>query len=131
MGERPSPHRTPRETSTVARLEDLTKGALVRGVVADAPVTVVDVTWHGSDTTTLTNTLPDLTQAQRLRCRDYQPTLAITGEGCGWACRGDANDLRRCLIVSPEPLVEHARLAGALANQAYGSGNRLGATWRS
>jgi hypothetical protein len=32
----------------MARLEDLTKGALVRGVLGDRVVKVVDIAWHGS-----------------------------------------------------------------------------------
>lgn len=37
----------------VARLEDLTKGALVSGVLSDRPVRVVDVDWHGSNASPL------------------------------------------------------------------------------
>ncbi len=40
----------------MARLEDLTKGALVSGVLADRAVKVVDVDWHGSSAITLTYT---------------------------------------------------------------------------
>jgi len=40
----------------MARLEDLTKGALVRGVLTDRAVKVVDVDWHGSNAVTLTFT---------------------------------------------------------------------------
>ena len=40
----------------MARLEDLTKGALVRGVLADRAVKVVDAEWHGSNAITLTYT---------------------------------------------------------------------------
>ncbi|MBX3030769.1 MAG: DUF3883 domain-containing protein [Chloroflexi bacterium] len=79
---------------TVARLEDLTKGALVRGVVADSLVTVVDVTWHGSDTITLTYTLPDGTPAQRLRTREDEADMSIAQEGRAWAFDGDADDFR-------------------------------------
>ena len=38
----------------MARLEDLTKGAAVRGVLPDRLVTVVDVKWHGSAVVELT-----------------------------------------------------------------------------
>jgi hypothetical protein len=41
----------------VARLEDLTRGALVRGVLADRAVKVVDVAWHSTGAITLTLTL--------------------------------------------------------------------------
>jgi hypothetical protein len=33
----------------VAQLEELTRGAAIRGILPDAPVTVVDVAWYGSN----------------------------------------------------------------------------------
>jgi hypothetical protein len=32
----------------MARLEDLTRGATVKGILPDRLVTIVDVKWHGS-----------------------------------------------------------------------------------
>lgn len=40
----------------MARLEELTKGAIVRGVVGDRRVRVVDVAWHGSSAVMLAYT---------------------------------------------------------------------------
>jgi hypothetical protein len=40
----------------MSRLEELSKGALVRGVFADRAVKVVSVDWHGSSAITLTYT---------------------------------------------------------------------------
>jgi len=82
------------EDRTVARLEDLTKGALVRGVVVDALATVVDVSWHGTDTITLTYTTPDGTPGQRLLYRDQEAELSVAREGRPWAFDGDAADFR-------------------------------------
>lgn len=39
---------------SVACREDLTKGALIGGGVADGAVSVVDITWHGSEVLTVT-----------------------------------------------------------------------------
>src|SRR5262249_42532625 len=36
------------EGTNMARLEDLTRGAAVKGILPDSLVTVVDVKWHGS-----------------------------------------------------------------------------------
>lgn len=36
------------------RLEDLTKGATVTGVLPERVITVIDTQWHGSDVVTLT-----------------------------------------------------------------------------
>ena len=38
----------------LARLEDLSKGALVKGIIPGTSVSVVDVKWHGSDVVELT-----------------------------------------------------------------------------
>lgn len=38
----------------MAKLEDLKENASVRGILPDAPVTVVKVQWHGSEALTLT-----------------------------------------------------------------------------
>ncbi|MEW6573756.1 MAG: hypothetical protein AB1374_09010 [Bacillota bacterium] len=38
----------------MARLEDLTRGAMVKGILPDGPVTVVDVRWLGSVAVELT-----------------------------------------------------------------------------
>jgi hypothetical protein len=40
----------------MSRLEDLTPGALVRGVLPDRRVRVVQVEWHGTNALTLTYT---------------------------------------------------------------------------
>ncbi|MGK7949207.1 MAG: hypothetical protein AB4368_10495 [Xenococcaceae cyanobacterium] len=46
------------------RLEDLTKGATVRGILPDRVITVIDTQWHGEDVVTLT----------------YRDTNGITGD---------------------------------------------------
>jgi hypothetical protein len=87
----PSPLRTPERgrRPPIARLEDLTKGALVSGILADHAVTVVDVTWHGSEVLTLTYRTADGQVAERLVYRDDEPRLAIVEEGKPWAFDGD------------------------------------------
>jgi superfamily II DNA or RNA helicase len=74
----------------MARLEDLTKGALVRGVLADRAVKVVDVDWHGSNAVTLTFT-DDATgkPSQELLYRDDEPRLSVEQAGRAWSMDGD------------------------------------------
>src|SRR5260370_40906732 len=70
----------------MARLEDLTKGALVRGVLADRGVKVVDVDWHGSNAITLT--FPDDSTGkpgQELLYRDDEPRLTVERAGRAWS----------------------------------------------
>jgi SNF2 family DNA or RNA helicase len=80
---------------TVARLEDLTKGAVVRGVLTDRAVRVVDVEWHGSNAITLTYTddsagKPD----QELLYRDNEPQLSVERVGRAWAMDADGSLFR-------------------------------------
>lgn len=74
----------------MSRLEDLTKGALVRGVLADRAVKVIDVVWHGSSAITLTYT-DDLTGRadQELLYRDDEPHLAVEQAGRAWSMDSD------------------------------------------
>jgi hypothetical protein len=38
----------------MARLEDLTRGASLRGIIPNVLVTIIDVQWYGSDAVALT-----------------------------------------------------------------------------
>ncbi len=51
------------------RLEDLTRGATVRGILPDRVITVIDTQWHGSDVITLTYN--SLSARQNVICIDY------------------------------------------------------------
>lgn len=42
------------EDARMARLEELTRGAALRGILPDSVVAVVDVAWYGSDAVSLT-----------------------------------------------------------------------------
>ncbi|MGH3644338.1 MAG: hypothetical protein ACRDUX_35570 [Mycobacterium sp.] len=59
----------------MARLEEITKGAAVKGVLPDQSVSVVDVQWHGSNTVTLTYRDAAGKVDQELLYRDREPTL--------------------------------------------------------
>jgi len=87
------------------RLEDLTPGAQVKGILAGGPVTVIGVKWHGSNALELTykdgEGRPDVT----LLYRDHEPSLEILQPGRQWSFTADG-DLRRFMVVSPGNLVE-------------------------
>jgi SNF2 family DNA or RNA helicase len=79
----------------MARLEELTKGALVRGVLADGTVKVVDVAWHGSSAVTLTYTDHSSGKAgQELLYRDDEPRLAVEQAGRAWSMDADGHMFR-------------------------------------
>ncbi len=71
----------------MARLEQLTRGAAVRGILADGLVTVVDVEWHGSDTVTLTYRDAAGRVDNQLLYRE--PSLELVTEGRPWSFDGD------------------------------------------
>src|SRR5260221_14789709 len=79
----------------MARLEELTKGALVRGVYPDRAVKVVDAAWHGSSAVTLTFTDEATGRAdQELLYRDDEPRLIVDQAGRAWSMDGDGHLFR-------------------------------------
>ena len=95
----------------MARLEDLTRDASVRGILPDRLITVVDVKWHGSNVVELTYKDGSGHLGNELIYRDREPTLEVISTGRPWSFDGDgalfrlaskltASDLRTCLILS-------------------------------
>ena len=76
-------------TPEATTLEQLTPGAIVRGVVPDAAVSVVSVQWHGSDALTLVYREPSGRVADRLVMRSEAFELAIVESGRPWSFEGD------------------------------------------
>jgi len=60
-----------------ARLEDLTPGTRVSGIVPDAPIEVVQASWHGTSALTLTYRTLDGRVGEQLVYRDMEPQLAV------------------------------------------------------
>src|SRR5579871_6471015 len=73
----------------MARLEELTRGASVKGILSDGLVTVLDAKWIGSLAVELTykNAAGDL--GNELLYRDREPTLEIVSVGRPWSFDGD------------------------------------------
>src|SRR5438552_3462233 len=92
----------------MARLEDLSKGAAVRGVLPEAVVTVVDVKWHGSEVVELTYKESSSGRlGSELLFRDREPSLAILAAGRPWSFDGDGELLR---LVSEAMRIRFAHL---------------------
>jgi len=90
-----------------ARLEDLTSGASVRGILPDALVTVVGVQWFGSEALELTYKGPTGQVANRLLYRDDEARLEIAEEGHPWSFDGDGSLFR---LVSEAQRIRLAHL---------------------
>ncbi|MDA8090382.1 MAG: helicase-related protein [Nitrospiraceae bacterium] len=78
----------------MAKLEDLTRGASVKGILPDSLVTVVDVTWHGSAVIELVYKDASGRLGQELLYRDREPTIEIVSVGRPWSFDGDGGLLR-------------------------------------
>jgi hypothetical protein len=65
----------------LARLEELTRGASVWGVLPHRAVTVVDIAWHGSNVIELTYKDAAGRLGSELLCRDREPTLEVVDAG--------------------------------------------------
>src|SRR6202163_2227971 len=73
----------------MGRLEELTRGASVKGVLPDGLVTVVDVKWHGSDVVELIYKDSAGKLGSELLYRDREPTLGLAAAGVPWSFDGD------------------------------------------
>lgn len=71
------------------RLEDLQPDSIVRGILPDAFVTVVNVSWHGSDALTLVYRGPSGRVLDEILYRHDEPRLEIVEAGRPWSFDGD------------------------------------------
>ncbi|MEN9219054.1 MAG: DEAD/DEAH box helicase, partial [Gloeomargarita sp. DG_2_bins_126] len=76
------------------KLEDLTRGAIVRGILPNETVTIIDAKWHGSDVVELTYKDLKGQPHTELLFRDRESTLEIVTEGLPWSFAGDGALLR-------------------------------------
>jgi superfamily II DNA or RNA helicase len=78
----------------MARLEDLTRGAQVKGLHPDGPVTIVDVTWHGSACAEVTYKDARGRPHTELLFRDREASLELVASGQTWSFEADGGLLR-------------------------------------
>jgi superfamily II DNA or RNA helicase len=75
-------------------LNELKRGATVKGILPDGLVTVVDVKWHGTAVVELTYKDASGRLGNELLYRDREPTLEIASAGRPWSFDGDGAMLR-------------------------------------
>ncbi len=78
----------------MARFEDLTRGAAVKGILPDRLVIIVDIKWHGSDVIEVTYKDASGRPAIELFFRDREPSLEIVTQGTPFSFDGDAAQFR-------------------------------------
>lgn len=94
----------------VSRLEDLSTGALVRGVLADRVVRVVHVEWRGSDALTPTCTDDEGRPGPELLYRTDEARLAVEEPEGAWSLDTNGHLFR---LVSEEKRISLAYLFDA------------------
>ena len=78
----------------MTQLENLTRGATVRGLLPNQNVTVIDTQWHGSDVVEITYKDANGQPHTELLLRDNETTLEIVTEGRPWSFDGDGGSFR-------------------------------------
>src|SRR6266567_2951762 len=78
----------------MAQLEQLTRGATIKGILPDTLVTVVDVEWHGDVAITLTYRDAAGRVNHDILYRDREPGIEIATVGLPWSFDGDGALLR-------------------------------------
>ena len=76
------------------KLEDLQPNAVVRGILPDALVTVVNVQWFGSEALELTYKSPTGRVANELLYRHDEARLEVVEQGRPWSFDGDGGLFR-------------------------------------
>ncbi len=112
----------------MARLEDLTRGASVKGVLPDGLVTVIDIKWHGSSVVELTYRDTAGRLGSELLYRDDEPRLAVASAGRPWSFDGDGSLFRlvsearriRLAYLFDTVLAVHTSLVEPLPHQITG-----------
>jgi superfamily II DNA or RNA helicase len=78
----------------MAILEELKQGALVKGILPNSPVTIINIEWHGSDVAEVTYRDNRGQLGNELLFRDREPQLEISEPGTHWAFNADGEMFR-------------------------------------
>lgn len=78
----------------MARLEDITKDAIVKGILANAAVKIIDAKPIGSNALKIVYEGPDGATDQEILYRDREPTLELVEIGRPWSFTGDGSLFR-------------------------------------
>ncbi|MFM7882817.1 MAG: hypothetical protein ACKO8H_13595, partial [Microcystis panniformis] len=78
----------------MTKLEELTSGSIVNGILPNQSITVIEAKWHGGDAVELTYKDTNGQPYTELLLRYREPTLEILTEGRPWGFDGDGALLR-------------------------------------
>lgn len=91
----------------MATLENVTKGALVKGVAGSDAVSVIDVKWHGSDVMEVFYTDIHGKPGSTLTYRDQEHELEILEASARWSFTGDGETFRLAMEAVRIRLAHH------------------------
>jgi len=109
----------------MVRLEDLTRGASLRGILPDEVVTIINVIWYGSDAVELTYKNTHGRPHAVLLYRESESSLDLVSIGRPWSFDGDgylfrlvseAHRIRLAHLFDPV-LAVHTSLVDPLPHQ--------------
>ncbi|MCL6590153.1 MAG: DUF3883 domain-containing protein [Firmicutes bacterium] len=109
----------------MARLEELTRDSVIKGILPDALVTIIDVKWHGSNAIEVTYKDNHGHLGNELIFRDRENSLEIASIGLPWSFDADgkmfrlvseANRIRLAYLFDPL-LAVHTSLIEPLPHQ--------------
>jgi superfamily II DNA or RNA helicase len=106
----PSPNvaqHLPTAVLSMARIETITRGSSVRGILPEGLATVVDVKWLGNVAIEITYKDSSGRLGNELIYRDREPTLEVVTEGRSWSFDGDGALFR---LVSEARRIQLAHL---------------------
>ncbi|TYO92796.1 helicase-related protein [Desulfallas thermosapovorans] len=89
------------------RLEDLARGTMVKGILPDTAVTIIDVTWYGTAAVEITYKDNHGQTGQELLYRDREPALELVSPGQTWQLDADGAKFR---LVSEAHRIKLAHL---------------------
>lgn len=91
----------------MARLEELTPRAQLKGLFPDRDVTIVAVQWHGNSAVTMTYRDDDGRPGEQLLFRDDEARLLVAEPGAAWSFDADGDSFR---LVSEAQRIRLAHL---------------------
>src|SRR5438094_738427 len=109
----------------MSRLEEITPGAAIKGILPDALVSAISAQWFGSEALELTYKDPSGRVANQLLYRHDEPRIEVVEEGRPWSFDGDgalfrlvseAHRLRLAHLFDPV-LAVHTSLVDPLPHQ--------------
>ena len=100
----------------MAKLEDLTAGSVVNGLVANEAVEVVAVKWHGDSVLEITYKTSQGKPGIQLVYREDESRLDVQGQSLAWSFDANADELR---LVSEAYRIHLAHLFDSVVHREH------------